>query len=284
MSSSDAQPRPVLPENVAGIRTLYDKAMSQNVLIHDLVYPEVFGSNEYIGQFSDNSASDLLNLGRALNLAEGSNVLDIGCGRGRVARFLAEQFGWNVTGIDVASVPLADANTMKRQIEGALSEQLDFIEGDVYQLTRPSAFDGVIGTGAFCHFDASRLFGHCAILLRDGGRLGFMERTRTGEISSSDWQKLTEEWQCPYVYSVDEYVSTLQSAGFINIRSDDLSERFKDWQSRSVTVREDLSETIKAKTSTDYHNTALAHARYEADVSRIGSLGYALFTATKGGL
>ncbi|MFT4079331.1 SAM-dependent methyltransferase [Rhodomicrobium sp.] len=282
MSSSNLPPHGILPEDVAEIKSLYDNAMSHNVSIHDLVYPEVFGQSEYIGQFSDNSASDLIDLGRALDLAPGSKVLDIGCGRGRVARFLAERFGWNITGIDVASVPLADANEMKRQLEGGLSKQLYFIEGDVYQLSGTGAFDGIYGTGAFCHFDASHLFSHCADLLRDGGRLGFMERTRTGEISPSDWQKLTEEWRCPFVYTVEEYASTLRESGFVDIRSDDLSERFRDWQSRSVTVREHMSETIKARTNSDYHNTALAHARYEADVSRIGSLGYALFTATKG--
>lgn len=53
---------------------LYDAAMSGNNDVHDLVYPQVHGTDEYVGQFSDDSVSEL----RAM--AAGSAVLDIGCG------------------------------------------------------------------------------------------------------------------------------------------------------------------------------------------------------------
>lgn len=83
-----------LEEDFDATRRLYDEAMADNVVVHDLVYPAVFGDEEYVGQFSDNSASELLALGKALALPVGSRVLDIGCGRGAVAAFLAERFGW----------------------------------------------------------------------------------------------------------------------------------------------------------------------------------------------
>lgn len=60
-----------------------------------------------------------------------------------------------------------------------------------------------------------------------------------------------------------------------------MTQTFRRWQERSVSVREALADTIIARTSQAYHLTALAHARYEADATRAGGLGYALITATR---
>lgn len=270
-----------LEEDFDATRRLYDEAMADNVNIHDLVYPAVFGEEEYVGQFSDNSASELLALGEALALPVGSRVLDIGCGRGAVAKFLAERFGWQVTGIDISGIPLADAESRRKQLPEALAERISFVAGNVYDHRFDASFDGIYATGAFCHFIALRLFARCHALLKPKGRIGFMERVRIGTISPDDWQRLTSEWQCPSVYTVEEYASALDANGFGEIHTADMTQTFRRWQERSVSVREALADTIIARTSQAYHLTALAHARYEADATRAGGLGYALITATR---
>lgn len=271
-----------IPEDFAATRRLYDEAMADNVSIHDLVYPEVFGREQYVGQFSDNSAAELEALGAAMALPAASRVLDVGCGRGAVAAFLAERFGWRITGIDLAGVPLADAERRRGTLPADHAERLAFVAGNVYEHDFDEPFDGVYGTGAFCHFEADRLFARCRELLRPGGRIGFMERVRLGTVSPADWHRLTAEWHCPSVYAVAEYRRALEAAGFADIAVTDLTETFRVWQERSVTVRERLAAAIIARTSEAYHRTALAHARYEADVTRAGALGYALIAATSG--
>ncbi|MGJ3264482.1 MAG: SAM-dependent methyltransferase [Salinarimonas sp.] len=270
------------PEDFEATRRLYDEAMADNVSIHDLVYPAVFGPDEYVGQFSDNSAGELGVLGTAMALPPGARVLDVGCGRGAVAAFLAERFGWRVTGIDLAGVPIADAERRRRTLPPALAERLVFVAGNAYEHAFDPPFDGIYGTGAFCHFEAARLFARCAALLRPGGRLGFMERVRIGPIAPDDWQRLTVDWRCPSVYATGEYERALAGAGFRDVSVTDMTATFRTWQARSVSVREELAEAIIARTSDAYHRTALAHARYEADVTRAGGLGYALVVATRG--
>src|SRR5579859_4077154 len=98
-----------VPEDFARVAELYDCEMPENNLIHDMIYPLVYGEAEYIGQFSDNSASEIRQMGAAMQLARGATVLEIGCGTAPLACFLAQTYGWQIIGIDIASAPLAKA-------------------------------------------------------------------------------------------------------------------------------------------------------------------------------
>jgi cyclopropane fatty-acyl-phospholipid synthase-like methyltransferase len=268
---------PTIPEDFEAVRRLYDEDMADNVRIHDLVYPEVFGGGEYIGQFSDNSASELLAMGRAMGLPPGSRVLDVGCGRGRVALFLARTFGWKLTGIDLAGVPMAYARVMD-----GVAGTLELVEGNLYTHLFPGPFDGIYGTGAFCHFEAGRLFRRLRDLLRPGGVLAFMERVRLRTMSREIWERLTRSWHCPSVYTVDEYRSLFTNLGFGAVEVRDLTPGFRRWQERSVEVRRRLRAQIIALSSPAYHETALRLASFENDATQAGLLGYALCVARRG--
>jgi cyclopropane fatty-acyl-phospholipid synthase-like methyltransferase len=270
--------RPVGKEDMTGVRKIYDEVMADNVDVHDLVYPSVFGADQYIGQFSDNSADELVLMGRAMELPAGSHVLDVGCGRGLVARHMAANLGWRMTGIDLSSVPISRAQTAA---SAALQFKPEFVHGDIYRHEFGERFDGIYGTGAFCHFDAADLFARCATLLRPGGRLGFMERVRTGPISDDQWHSLTTAWCCPYVYTIDEYRELLESKGFTVAHVLDLTDSFRVWQRKSVTVRQELKDQIVALTSEDYYEASVGFAAYENDVTEAGLLGYTCIVAER---
>jgi SAM-dependent methyltransferase len=265
------------PEDFAGVRKLYDEEMADNVRIHDLVYPEVFGPDEYIGQFSDNSASELLAMGKAMVLPAKARVLDVGCGRGRVVAFLASSFGWEGTGIDLAGVPIADARTAAGGTDASR-----LLQGNVYDYPFKRPFDGLYGTGSFCHFDAAHLFNRLREMLRVNGVLAFMERIRLGPIASADWDRLTRAWHCPSVNTVDEYRAFLGGAGFGSVTVCDLTPSFRLWQKRSVEVRLKLQQEIITLSSAEYFETSLRLASFENDVTIKGQLGYALFIARRG--
>ena len=259
------------PEDFVGVQALYDETMADNAEVHDLIYTQVFGSDQYIGQFSDNSANELLLMASLMQLPAGSKVLDLGCGRGLVADFLRREMAWEVTGIDLSIASVAAGRDKRHGVE--------LIQGNVYEHDFAGSFNGIYSTGAACHFDAARLFSRARALLMPGGRLGIFERIRLGDIGAEDWSKLTSDWKCPHVYTTAEYGELLTVAGFRVRHVVDTTEQFRVWQARSLEVRRELRREIVAATSEEYFETSLALAAYEHNVSRKGLLGYAAVIA-----
>jgi SAM-dependent methyltransferase len=107
---------------------------------------------------------------RALALAPGSEVLDLGCGQGRHAVALALR-GHAVTGLDLSSVLLERA----RALAASRKVPLRLVERDMRELAGLGPFDACISMHtAFGYFtdeeDAAVLCGIAAVL-RPGGRL-----------------------------------------------------------------------------------------------------------------
>jgi cyclopropane fatty-acyl-phospholipid synthase-like methyltransferase len=270
-------PKSIISEDFDAVSALYDHAMPENNTVHDMIYPNVFGPGEYIGQFSDNSASELKTLASMLALGPEAQVLDIGCGTCAIASFFVSEQGWKITGIDVAATSLVKAR--RRLIDDNRGDQISIVHGNVYTHAFDQVFDGIYGTGAFCHFDAFHLFSRCHALLVPGGRLGFLERVRTDVLTSNEWKQLTEEWACPSVYTVEEYETALNAAKFDVLNVLDLTETFRLWQERSVSVRYEMREEIVARTSEQYWEISTALADRENQATKRGKLGYALVVA-----
>jgi SAM-dependent methyltransferase len=135
------------------------------------VGPEVFGE-DYL-YFYEQWLTDEVNdrqtelIWRLLDLREGSDVLDLACGHGRIANRLAAR-GARVTGLD------ADSYFLERARGGGAD--VEYLLGDMRELPwSEPRFDAVVlWFTAFGYFDdatnASVLRGICGVL-REGGRL-----------------------------------------------------------------------------------------------------------------
>jgi len=261
------------------IKQLYDKEVSENLFIHKYVFSKVFGKTEYIGQYSDNSASEIKRFGQQLNLPNQSHILDIGSGNGCISNYLSKFFNWNITGIDIG-----EKNYLKAIENNSLefkNDQLHFVNDDLYIWEPNNKFDGAYGIGSFCHFRPDDLFLKISVLLNEGGRIGFMERIKLNkEFTYSELENLTTNWHCPGVYTIKEYQNYL-SKDFEDIHVIDMSDSVKEWHAKSVSVREELKSLIIDLTSEEYYTKSLNLAKYEADVCLSNKLGYAMFVATK---
>jgi len=81
----------------------------------------------------------------AARLAPGAKVLDVGSGRGLLAKHLAEM-GFYVTGIDFESEIVQKVN--EEVPNWGLAERLQLLEADVFHLPFPDAsFDGICDVG-----------------------------------------------------------------------------------------------------------------------------------------
>src|SRR5215471_16906657 len=121
-------------------------------------------------------------LGQLLQLGEHSRVLDVASGRGTSAFFLAEKFGCTVIGLDYGkqNVDVANASAAER----GFSSRVRFEHADAEQLPFADAsFDAVICECAFCTFpDKAKVACEFARVLRQGGRLGISDLTRSAEL------------------------------------------------------------------------------------------------------
>ncbi len=108
-----------------------------------------------------------------LALTPGERVLDIGCGTGRLAEWIAGRIGPNVVGID----PLPERIALAR----ARAPALRFEVGRAEQLGEfPDAGFDAVCLSAVLHWveDKARALGEIARVLRPGGRLGITTRAR----------------------------------------------------------------------------------------------------------
>lgn len=106
-----------------------------------------------------------------LRLAPGMEVLDIGCGWGSLARYMASQYGCNVTGISVSRNQIEWAKQRKLEPDGSVTPgRLTWILGDYRDLR--GEFDRIVSVGMFEHVGSKnyrRYFRTARALLKPGG-------------------------------------------------------------------------------------------------------------------
>jgi tocopherol O-methyltransferase len=110
-------------------------------------------------------------LARRAGISRRADVLDIGCGVGGSALWLADQFGCQVTGMTISPVQ-AKMATRKAKARG-LSEKVRFEVSDAnHWQPGPECFDVVWVMESSEHFpDKKHFFERCAIALKPGGTL-----------------------------------------------------------------------------------------------------------------
>ncbi|MGH4027110.1 MAG: class I SAM-dependent methyltransferase [Pseudonocardiaceae bacterium] len=107
---------------------------------------------------------------RLLELEPDMEVLDLACGHGRLANYLAER-GCRVTGLDATPLFLERA----REDAHARAVTVDYVLGDMRRLPWGRRFDRIINWftsfGYFTDADNRLVLAECVRVLRPGGRL-----------------------------------------------------------------------------------------------------------------
>ena len=108
-------------------------------LTHSRLCEQVFGLDLcQEGQMDMAAVEDLL---QRLALEHGQHLLDLGCGAGGISRYIAEQTGARVTGLDYS----ADAVAVARQRAEGSSASLDFVQADLNDLNlTPGGYDAAV--------------------------------------------------------------------------------------------------------------------------------------------
>ncbi len=121
-------------------------------------------------------------LGEMMDLQPGDRVLDVACGPGTTALFLAETFDVQVWGVDLAA-DLVEA-ARQRAVQAGMSDRVRFEVADAEQLPfEEDRFDALLCECAFCTFpDKSRAASEFARVLLPSGRVGISDLTKSGPL------------------------------------------------------------------------------------------------------
>jgi len=173
----------------------------------------------------------------------GVNVLDIGCGWGGLALYLAEMGGVGVTGITLSQEQHARAQ--QRAIERGRAEDAIFRLEDYRDVV--GRFDRIVSVGMFEHVGVGyydTFFHKCAQILQEDGVFLLHTIGRSGPPS------VTNPWIAKYIFpggyipALSEVLPAIQRARLVvtdvEILQLHYAETLKAWRARFVAHREEI--------------------------------------------
>jgi len=166
-------------------------------------------------------------LAQRAEIPRGSSVLDIGCGLGGSALWLADQFGCQVTGMTISPVQARMA-TRKAQARG-LSDKVRFEVNDAnHWQPEPKSFDVVWIMESSEHFpDKKHFLERCAIALKPGGTLAVCAwLRRDGSLSPSEQKvvaTIAEAMMSASLGSLSNYRNWMLEAGLSVTAAEDIT-------------------------------------------------------------
>jgi sterol 24-C-methyltransferase len=170
-------------------------------------------------------------MAKDLGVAKGQRLLDIGCGRGRVAAHMATTTGASLLGINIDEVQLNSAKAFATS--SGMEDQLRFQLGDVNSLPFPfpdEMFDGVYHVQVFSYSrDLPKLFKELYRLIKPGGRFACLDYVLKQGFDHKNPHHLDLLRKTKPLLgaigspSVDEYAGGLTRAGFEVLVSEDAS-------------------------------------------------------------
>jgi cyclopropane-fatty-acyl-phospholipid synthase len=182
-------------------------------------------------------------LAAKLLLRPGQRVLDIGCGWGGLALYLAEMTGANVVGVTLSQEQLGIARG--RAAEKELAGKVEFRLQDYRDVDE--GFDRIVSVGMFEHvgvgyYDA--FFRQCAkVLNADGVML-------LHSIGRSEGPSTTNPWIAKYIFpggyipALSEVLPAIERAGLlvtdIEVLRLHYAETLKNWRDRFIAHREEV--------------------------------------------
>jgi len=184
-------------------------------------------------------------LAAKLVVKDGQRVLDIGCGWGGLALYMAQFCNARVTGITLSQEQWARAS--ERAVERNLAERTEFRLQDYRDLQE--RFDRIVSVGMFEHVGVSyydAFFRKCSELLANDGVL------LLHSIGRSEGPNVTNPWIAKYIFpggyipALSEVLPAIERAGLlvtdIEILRLHYAETLRAWRERFLAHREEAEK------------------------------------------
>ena len=229
--------------------------------------------------FGGLAATDALALHARIN--ESTHVLDLCCGLGGPARYLAYHYGCRVTGVDMNTDRLAGAVRLTERTK--LQDRVLFHHANALQTgLADETFDVIVSQEAFCHIPNKKtLITECVRLLRPGGRIVYTDILARSSMTNEIRSRLETEMVFSELSTLEQYCHLLEEKGCQVIEVEDLSD---NW-AQILIERLAMYRSLKEQTVSSFD---LAHFQkwdrtysFFVGLYRSGELGGGRFVAHK---
>jgi tocopherol O-methyltransferase len=148
-------------------------------------------------------------------------ALDVGCGHGGTAIFLARKFGADVDGLTIS--PSQARLALQNAVQAGVAERVHIDVADADHFHFPAdTYDLVWTMESSEHFrDRAAYFRNVARTLRPGGRL--LVAAWTGDMHSHAVPEVARLFLCPSLSACEEYAAQILAAGLSLVAMEDLT-------------------------------------------------------------
>ncbi|XP_028396370.1 phosphoethanolamine N-methyltransferase 1-like [Dendronephthya gigantea] len=242
-----------------------------------LRYEKIFG----VGFVSTGGIDTTKEFVARLNLKENQSVLDIGCGIGGSAFYMAKEYGANVLGIDLSN------NMVNIALERAANESIfkDKVQLKVIDaLTanfEPASFDVVYSRDTILHIEnKEELFKLCLKWLKPGGQLLISDYCCGTNIENEEFKNYVKQRNY-FLLDVASYGKLLEKVGFVEVDAQDRTEQFISVLSNEKARAEKDKDNVLQHFSQEDYDALISGWEKKLGRCSVGYQKWGLFYAKK---
>jgi SAM-dependent methyltransferase len=209
------------------------------------VRQEAYG--EDIGQNSWLTADEYRTYVVWLQVGAGSQVLEVGCGAGGPALFLARMTGAQVTGVDINSHGIAAGNAMAHELQLETRVHFEQVDASGALPFVDGTFDALVCIDAINHLpDRLKVLQEWSRVVKAGGRLLFTDPTTVTGVLSSEEIAIRSSIGYYLFVPPGEDARLIELAGLQVERQEDVTENMAAISQRRCEARRHAREELLA--------------------------------------
>ena len=262
------------------LKDMYDSPMYRSMI-------RMWGENINLGYFEtpdDNLAlaTERANacLAKAAGIRDGIEMLEVACGVGGAARYVARHFNARIVATNLSRDQLAIA---KERTEAAISDRISYEYADFHKLPyRDNRFDVWWCTLSVLHaVDKPKVIEEAFRVLKPGGRMVLTELTAAEGLDPEKLRRFSADAHSPRLWCMSQYDRAFDEAGFSTLHREDWSERaLWAWRRLPHEIESHRAE-IEADVGAHLLNDTIARYRMWERAASDGQVGCAFYALEK---
>jgi len=245
---------------------------------------QMWGGNLHMGYFAEPNeplAGAQLRakhrVAELLDLAPDRSLIEVACGVGTTAIFLAQQTGARVDATNISETQLAEARD--RATAAGVAHQITFAFGDYHDVDAPAnSYDSWLCQEALLYArDRHQVFAEARRVVRPGGRIVFTDLTLSDGLSPEERAAFMSDIRAPHFWSLETYDDFVRESGLETVAR-------HDWGLHAMRTFAAVAENIREKREVLtglVGEEAVSQAEFRIDrqyrMAKTGELGWCVF-------